>query len=254
MSGPEREQGERPDAEQPELEAPDALPAAVEPAHIAPPIGNPAELRLQGDPPRVMRLSRKALATIGVAAGLGIGGSLIYALQPARHQAPENLYGTSSANKADVVTGAPASYDKVPRLGAPMPGDLGRPILSAQQRGEVVPVPPMRPQGAAPVDPRIAAAEQARQRAMQERDSARTSTLFLGGNQSGRETLAAADAIPMAAMVTPSLAAAAAPQALPTGQAAKGAFLAGGDDRATISAARLTAPVSPYVSPKPAPM
>jgi len=55
----------------------------VEPAAPQAPRSDPQAFQLRGDPPRVMRLSRKALAIIGVAAGLGIGGSLIYALKPA---------------------------------------------------------------------------------------------------------------------------------------------------------------------------
>ena len=35
---------------------------------------DPQAFQLRGDPPRVMRLSRKALAAIGVVASLGIGG------------------------------------------------------------------------------------------------------------------------------------------------------------------------------------
>lgn len=44
----------------------------------------------------------------------------------------------------------PRDYAQVPRLGPPLPGDLGRPIVSAQQRGEDVPVPPI---GAQPGPP-----------------------------------------------------------------------------------------------------
>ena len=55
----------------------------VQPAPQASPqpaSANPAAFQLRGPAPRVMRLSRKALATLGVVAGLGIGGSLWYAL------------------------------------------------------------------------------------------------------------------------------------------------------------------------------
>src|SRR3546814_7168112 len=34
-------------------------------------------------------------------------------------------------------------FRSVPQLGAPLPGDLGGPIVSAQQRGEMVTVPPI---------------------------------------------------------------------------------------------------------------
>ena len=126
-----------------------------------------------------MRLSRKALAVVGVAAGLGIGGSLIYALRPPGDRAAQELYNTDSRATAETITSGPRDYAQAPRLGPPLPGDLGRPIVSAQQRGEDVRVPPIgaRP---GPPDPRAQAAEAARQRAAQERDAARTSSVFHG--------------------------------------------------------------------------
>jgi type IV secretion system protein VirB10 len=157
-----------------------AVPPAEAPGgddRAAPP-HEPDAFRLRGDPPRVMRLSRKTLATIGAAGGIAIGGALLWALQPSEPKTAENLYSTDTANRAKVVTGAPADYDKVPKLGPPLPGDLGRPIVAAQRDGEIVPVPPMGPpsEGArSPVD-------EARERARQERETAVASRLFLGGS------------------------------------------------------------------------
>ena len=48
-----------------------------------------ARLRLRGDAPRVMRLSRKALLVLGGGGALVIGGALIYALQPPGDARPE---------------------------------------------------------------------------------------------------------------------------------------------------------------------
>ena len=128
-----------------------------------------------------MRLSRKALATLGVAACLGIGGSLYYALAPKGEKAAKELYNTASRAASETITSGPRDYAQAPRLGPPLPGDLGSPIVSAQQRGENVPVPPIGTQPAQP-DPRVQAEEAARQRAQQERDAARMSGVFLGGN------------------------------------------------------------------------
>jgi len=201
----------------------------------APAASGAAAFSLRAEPPRVMRLSRKTLAAIGVIAGLGIGGSLIYALQNPRHAPAQNLYDTQSRNKADSVTAAAKDYSQVPKLGQPLPGDLGRPILSAQNNGQFVPVPPMgAPTNGA--DPRIAEAEQARQRIGQERDSARTSRLFLGGGTGG--TAASPDRAASAAGPASGTAAA------PTG---KRGFLAVSATRATVSDQRVTAPVSPNV-------
>ncbi|MDP3747729.1 MAG: conjugal transfer protein TraI, partial [Phenylobacterium sp.] len=105
--------------------------SALEPDE--PPAASAAALRLRADPPRVMRLSRSALAAMGAVAAFAVGGALIYALQtrsPAK--GPAELYSTDSHTTAEGLTAAPKDYAAVPQLGPPLPGDLGRPIVSAQ--------------------------------------------------------------------------------------------------------------------------
>merc|ERR1711969_162134 len=92
---------------------------------------------LRGDGPRVVRLSRKA---IGIASAVGlalVGGALIYALQPASPDDGEELFKTDGVAVADGLASAPRDYSQVPQLGPPLPGDLGKPILDAQDRGAV---------------------------------------------------------------------------------------------------------------------
>ncbi len=193
--------------------------------------------QLRGTPPRVMRLSRKALAVVGVAAGLGIGGSLIYALRPAGpHQAAE-LYNTDG-RAGDAIASGPKDY-AAPRLGPPLPGDLGRPIVSAQERGAVVPPPPI---GRTSPDPRAQAEEAAHQRAAQERDAARTSTVFMGGSRAA----ATAPAPVVIGSATPPADPTAQP-ATTSDQAAKRAFLARESGQHTVSVERLSAPTSPNI-------
>lgn len=210
----------------------------------------PPDLRLRGDPPRVMRLSRKALAIMGTVAGVGIGGAMIYALQPPSKKAAEELYNTDSRTTAEAIISAPKDYGDVPQLGPPLPGDLGRPIVSAQQRGETVPLPPIGvPGGSAAPTPAQTAAEAARQRALQERDTARTSGVFLGvqgggGRGAGTPGAAPGLALPGLALGAPPAAPAAA--ATPAGSARR-AFFNGDTDRRTTSGERLTASPSPYV-------
>lgn len=202
---------------------------------------DPAAFQLRGDPPRVMRLSRKALAVVGVAAGLGIGGSLIYALRPPGEGAAQELYNTDSRATAETITSGPRDYAQAPRLGPPLPGDLGRPIVSAQQRGEGVPVPPIGAQPGPP-DPRAQAAEAARQRAAQERDAARTSSVFLGsgGARAGAEPVST-PGLPAPSAQEP------AQQAAQGDQAGKRAFMAQAANQRTVSVERLTAPASPNI-------
>ncbi|QUT05494.1 TrbI/VirB10 family protein [Sphingobium phenoxybenzoativorans] len=217
--------------QQPSPTAPQATPQAAS--------ANPAAFQLRGPTPRVMRLSRKALATLGVIAGLGIGGSLWFALAPKGERPGKELYSTESRTTAETITSGPKDYGQVPKLGGPLPGDLGRPILSAQQRGENVPVPPM---GGGQPDPRVQAEEAARQRAQQERDAARTASLFLGGGGTGSTA-----ALPMiGAALEPT--AASQPAETPQGdQAGKRAFMAQASNQRTVSVERLTAPASPNI-------
>src|SRR3546814_11842034 len=126
-----------------------------------------------------MRQARRTLAVVGMPAGLGIGGWLIYALKPAGERQAEELYNTENRATAETITSGPRDYAQAPRLGPPLPGDLGGPIVPAQQRGEHVPVPTVGAQPSQP-DPRVQAAEAARQRAQQDRAAARASSVFLG--------------------------------------------------------------------------
>ena len=201
---------------------------------------DPKPFQLRGDPPRVMRLSRKAMASIGAAAGVGVGGLLIYALQAPGKKAAQELYNTDSRATSEAITSGPGDYAQVPKLGPPLPGDLGGPILSAQQRGENVPVPPVGAQ-AVQSDPRVQAAEAARQRAKQERDAARNSSVFLGGGGSGAGP--AASPLPSLAATNPTVSATA-DTATQGDQAAKRSFMAQASNQRTVSVERLTAPSS----------
>jgi type IV secretion system protein VirB10 len=210
----------------------DALPLTGEPV---------VRMRLRPEPPRVTRLSRKVLAALGVTAGLGIGGALIYALQ-VQHggKASEELFATDGRSAPDGLAGLPKDYGAVPRLGPPLPGDLGRPILAAQNNGQPVPAPGM----AAPV-PAPAGPDPEVQRRRQELEAARTARLF-----------SASQAVSVNASSSPSPVPAAsdlaglglAPQpATPSAQDRQLAFLGQTPDKRTVAPDRITGPVSPNV-------
>ena len=126
-----------------------------------------AELRLRPNRPSVTRLSRRVLIGLGTVASLSIFGLTYWALQ-SRGVKPESqeLYNTQNQNIADSVTSLPSSYNDLPKpappLGPPLPGDLGPPILHAEQQGSVP-----------------AGNDQADQKLAQEQNSARTSSLFV---------------------------------------------------------------------------
>ncbi len=101
-------------------------------------------MRLRADVPRVMRVSRKVLAGVGLVASLGIGGALIYALQTRDPgSGNEELYSVDNRATADGIAGLPRDYTG-PILGPALPGDLGRPILDAQNRGQPIRRQPSR--------------------------------------------------------------------------------------------------------------
>lgn len=193
-------------------------------------------VKLRGDPPRVMRLSRKAIGIASASAFALVGGALIYAMQPVEQNAADELYNTDGVAVADNLAGAPQDYGEVPRLGPPLPGDLGGPILEAQRRGDVAELPPIgAAPPAAPPDPAASAAELARQRAEQEREAARGSRLFFGGGAAANEGLGNAGIPPVAAAAD-----APAADVAPGEAARRQAFLERPTDRRTVSAERLT--------------
>lgn len=228
MTGPEREAKEA--AEASELPARPVAPAS------------PERLQIAGAPPRVMRLSRKTLASLGVIVGLGIGGALIYALQSRDQAPPENLYDAESRNRAEQVTKAPASYDGL-KNGPPSPGDLGAPIATMPQDASIPPTGSPAGGGASPPVPRATTAEQLRARAAQEGDSARTSRLFLAGETVGHRDPAAS--APTPAVV--SAAADTAPAAPPTPTSNRRAFLEARSGRIVESHARILEPASQHL-------
>jgi type IV secretory pathway VirB10-like protein len=185
-------------------------------------------LRLQPERPPVTRLSRKVLASGTALALLLVSAAFLWALQNSRARAPtsEELYSTDHHNVADGLAGLPRDYAGLPRdaprLGPPLPGDLGRPIVAAQAQS-----------GPLAVD-----AEQ--QRMNQEGEAARTSKVFASTNVRPSGATAPAETTPNA-VSSPDEAYA------QNGQDRKLAFVNASIDRRTTSPDRVTKPASPYI-------
>ncbi|MFG1264975.1 TrbI/VirB10 family protein [Xanthobacter aminoxidans] len=192
---------------------------------------NAAPMRLRAEAPRVTRLSRKMLASVAAVALVGIGGSLIYALQT---RGPDDggteLYSTNNRQTADGLAGLPKDYTG-PVLGPALPGDLGRPILDAQNNGQPVAAPVVATPGVS----------EAEQRRRAEEEAARLSTVFFQSRQGS--TAAGTGATPGLAGLDLS---GAGGQAA-TGQDKQVAFLNAVADRRTVTPDRVTPPASPFV-------
>ena len=226
---PDKEEGRKSGLEpQPESDD-DARPLTGEPA---------APMRLRPEPPRVTRLSRKVLAGLGLVAGVGIGGALIYALQVQHDgRSNEELYSTDNRPTPDGLNTLPKDYTG-PVLGPPLPGDLGRPILDAQNRGQ--PVTSSRI-GTPAAQPGLSAEEQRR---LQELEAARTARLFTSTetrNMASPATTTTTTTTPLPDLTSLGLA----PQpATPSAQDRQLAFLNQTPDKRTVSADRVAAPAS----------
>ncbi|ERI13740.1 conjugal transfer protein TraI [Ochrobactrum sp. EGD-AQ16] len=220
--------------------------------------GNPdltAQLRLRPEPPRVTRLSRKVLIGAGGVAGIAIAGALLWALDTSRrgNQSATELYNVDSKTPADGLAGLPKDYTNIPKpnvpvLGPALPGDLGRPILRAQEQGKPVAAPNIQTPC---VDPE-------EQRRLAEIEAARLAKLFTdsrgartpGSQQAASTTATTATGsgidpetgLPLAAETPP----------LDVGSAQnmqdrKLAFVNAEADRRTVSADRVQEKAAPYI-------
>lgn len=199
-----------------------------------------AELRLRPEPVTVTRLSRKVLIGLGGVASVAILGTLIWALDTRRHgnEQPSELFTTENRSTADGLQTLPKDYTGVPKLGPALPGDLGRPILRAQEQGRPVIVPGV---STGRVDPE-------EQRRLAEIEAARVAKLFADAGERtnpGRQAAVAANSMTEPATPTgqPSLDSAVDQNS----QDRKLAFVNAEADRRTVSPDRLAGKASPYV-------
>jgi type IV secretion system protein TrbI len=186
-------------------------------------------LRLRPGSPRITRLSRKVLAGGSALALLLISGAVLWALKSnhPRNPAPDELYSTDHHNVADGLTTLPRDYAGIPRdaprLGSPLPGDLGRPIVTAE--GKSAPI----------------GLDAEEQRANQETEAARTSKVFAS-------TTAAVTPQHATSQETPTNIASSSDEAFAqNGQDRKLLFVIAPVDRRTTAPDRLSRPASPFV-------
>ncbi len=201
-----------------------------------------ASMRLRAERPRVTRLSRKVLAGGAAIGMIAISGAVLWALQNNRSRSttPQELYTTDHHNVAEGLTGLPRDYAGVlrqaPPLGPALPGDLGRPILSAQTAPSA---------GTTAID-----SEQ--QRISQEIEAARLSRLFASTSirelaSSIREAASVGASTTVPNQASQPVQPGADDAFSQNGQDRKLAFVSAPVDRRTTSPDRVAAPASTYV-------
>jgi type IV secretion system protein VirB10 len=202
------------------------------------------ELRLRPEPARVTRLSGKVLIGLGGVASVAILGTLIWALDTSRrgNEQPSEPFTIENRTTADGLQTLPKDYSGIPQLGPPLPGDLGRPILRAQERGRPVEVPSISTPRADPDE----------QRRLAEIEAARVAKLFVDAHaraNPARQDAGAGKTIAdtMSGLIPPTEQPPLDPGSAQNVQDRKLAFVNAEPDRRTVSPDRLAQEASPYV-------
>jgi type IV secretion system protein VirB10 len=162
--------------------------AAVTGTPAPPPKLDPETLVLRGRPSRVVRFRRSVVVAVTGLAVAGVVFAAWVALKPRAFQlggGERNDAGEPAKAATDALSDLPASYGDVPRLGPPLPGDLGRPILEHQHSLEAT-----SPEVTA--NDRQRAAQMERERVAAEIRSARRSGLLVQTSRDDRQPIAAA--------------------------------------------------------------
>jgi type IV secretion system protein VirB10 len=203
-----------------------------------------AELRLRPEPARVTRLSRKVLIGLGGVSAVAIMAALVWALDSNRRsgQSQTELYNTENRTTADGLAGLPRDYSGIPQLGPALPGDLGRPILRAQEQGRPVIAPNIQTPRADPEE----------QRRLAEIESARVAKVFTESRGVQAPTAQATEpgavrVDPTTGMTLPTETPPLDPGAAQNMQDRKLAFVNAVADRRTVSPDRVQEKASPHV-------
>lgn len=101
----------------------------------------PEQVALRAQPRPVTRLNRRMPAVIAGGVGIAVLGALSCSLRvPERNDlnGADELYNVERVAHSEGLTRLPADFSQlppeVPRLGKPLPGDLGEPILKAERQ------------------------------------------------------------------------------------------------------------------------
>lgn len=106
---------------------------------------SPESLELRARPRPVTRLNPRMLIALVTGLSAAVLGALLWSLQPKQRRPgieANELYNVDRVARAEALEQLPADYSQlppppapeIPQLGPPLPGDLGGPILRAEQQ------------------------------------------------------------------------------------------------------------------------
>jgi type IV secretion system protein TrbI len=201
---------------------------------------DPETLAIRARPPRAIRFKRGVIIAIAAIGSVSLIAVTWMALKPRlfqRGDAQQELSQPNVRPTSDGLSGAPATYGDVPRLGPPLPGDLGKPILERQQQLATA---------VNPNDQQFQQAEAAeRERRLAELKAARESGVLVQNRQTqptGEASIAAPAATPASEPGKVALD----PTSDPNAQGRKTAFVVALDPKGDVNPHALTPLPSPY--------
>lgn len=223
----------------------------------------PENVTLRAQPRPVTRLNRHMLAALVGGLAVAVLGATLWSLQSKQRRGgaePTELYNVDRVARSEGLAQLPTDYSKlppkqppvIPQLGGPLPGDLGGPVLKAEQRA----------QGYGQPQPAHDAAEAERLARSKEVEAAAGSSVFFrsGGQRAATSTLTSMPAQvtpaaaqnanaafdPLAAGPASTAAQSADPTAVQNRQDQKEAFLSKAGSTQTRNSGNLQMPASPY--------
>lgn len=184
----------------PENEAP-AAPSPTMPPKVA-----PENVALRATPRAVTRLNRRMLAVLAGGLAAAVLGGTLWSLQSGQRKAtlPSELYNVDRVPRSEGLDQLPTDYSKLPppappaeppQLGRPLPGDLGAPILHAEQRAQAY-------GGAYPQPGHDPAEAERLARAKEAEEAANSSVFFRSGRQNAAPAIASVASTPAATQAT----------------------------------------------------
>lgn len=203
---------------------------------------DPETLAIRARPARAIRFRRGVIVAIAALGSISLMAVAWIALKPRVFGTVANgqeLSEPSNRPSTDSLNGLPSTYGDVPKLGPPLPGDLGRPILEHQRQ--------MAVETGSGIDSAGQAAAQEREHRLAELKAARESGVLVQGRSAPPPTAATdATAVPApapAGAASPTLD----PDRDPNAQGRKAQFVGALDRSGDVNPHALIAAPSPYL-------
>lgn len=203
---------------------------------------DPETLAIRTKPARAIRFRRGVIIAVAALGSVSLVVVAWIALKPRVFSAVadrQELSEPSNRPSTDALNGLPATYGDTPKLGPPLPGDLGRPILESQRR--------MATETGVGNDPSGQSEAQERERGQSELRAARQSGVLVQGRNATSPTVAADAAATPAAPTPEASGPALDPDRDPNAQGRKAQFVGTLDRSGDINPHTLTAAPSPYL-------